>query len=143
MKKNEQKWTQIGNYLVGYEKNSLGRAICVRAVSGQWSIRWGDDTMVYAVLNRLLEDRNCHSYVEALLTLYFTATNYPHDFAALAEGHGTPFLNGFTDLINKQTELELSFRKEPSPEQDEAALKEVGEMQEIQDELEKLDEDGN
>lgn len=136
---NKQKWLQISNYLIGKEKNSYGEVLCVRAVSGQWSIRWSEDTMVYAVLTRCMADKKCWSYVEALLTLFFAATNYAHDFAALAEGHGTPFMNGFTELINKQSELELSFKKESTPEEEEQALHEVGEMQEIQDELDKLD----
>lgn len=143
MNQNSQKWLQISNYLLGKEKNSLGEVLCVRAVSGQWSIRWGEDTMVYAVITRCMADRNCWPYIEALLTLFFAATNYAHDFAALAEGHGTPFMNGFTDLINKQTELELSFRKEPTKEEDDEALNEVVEMQDIQDELEKLDEEND
>lgn len=142
-KNNENKWMQVGNFLLGKEKNSLGEVLCVRSVSGQWSIRWSEDTMVYAVLIRCMSDKNCWPYIEALLTLFFAATNYAHDFAALAEGQGTPFMNGFTELINKQTELELSFKKEATPEEDEAALKEVVEMQDIKDELEKLDVDGD
>lgn len=139
-KTNNEKWQQIGNYLLAKEKNSLGEVLCVRAVSGQWSIRWSDDTYVYAVLMRLMHDEKCHPYIEALLTLFFAATNYPHDFAALAETKQTPFINGFTKLLNEQTELELSFKRDATAEEDEAALKEVGEMHDIQEELEKLDE---
>ena len=139
-KTSNDKWLQIGNYVLAKEKNSLGTALCVRAVSGQWSIRWSEDTYVYAVLTRLMHDEKCIRYVEALLTLFFAATNYPHDFAALAETQQTPFINGFTRLVNEQTELELSFKRPATSEEDEAALSEVAEMHDIQEELEKLEE---
>ena len=132
---------QISNFLLCHESNSIGRVLCVRAVSGQWSIRWSEDTYVYAVLTRLMEDEKCHNYVEALLTLFFAATNYPHDFASVANNNGTPFMNGFTKLMNEQTDYEVSLQEKPTKEEDEAALKEVGEMQEIMDELEKLDDE--
>ena len=113
----------------------------MRAISGQWSIRWSDDTYIYAVLTRLMEDEKCHAYIDALLTLFFTATNYPHDFASVANGDGTPFINGFTKLMNEQTQYEVSLKEKATEEQDEAALKEVGEMTEIEEELEKLDKE--
>ena len=133
------KWTQIGNFLLCHEKNSFGEVLCVKAVSGQWSIRWSDDTMLYAVLSRLMDDKKCHSYVEALLCLFFAATNYAHDFMALAETQQTPFIDGFSKLMNEQTEREVALKGEASQEEDDAALKEVGELQEIMDELERLD----
>lgn len=139
-KKNENKWMQIGNYLLGHEKNSLGLVLCVRAISGQWSIRWSEDTMVYAVVTRLMADKNCHKYVEALLTIYFSATMYPHDFVAFAETQKTPFIDGFCKLMNEQTALEVSLSEPGTVEQDEQALKDIGQLQEIQEELEKLDE---
>lgn len=135
------KWIQISNFLLGYEKNSLGQVLCVRAVSGQWSIRWGEDTYVYAVLTRLMGDEKCHKYIEALLSLFFAATNYAHDFASVANQNGTPFMNGFTKLMNEQTEYEVSLHDKATEEQNDEALKEVGEMQEIMDELEKLDDE--
>lgn len=138
-KKNQEKttkWIQISNFLLGHESNSLGRVLCVRALSGQWSIRWSEDTYVYAVLTRLMADDKCHKYIEALLTLFFAATNYPHDFASVANGNGTPFMNGFTKLINDQTDYEVSLQEKPTEEQDEEALKEVVEMEDIKDKLE-------
>lgn len=139
---NNEKWLQIGNFLLGHEKNSNGQVLCVRAVSGQWSIRWGEDTYVYAVVTRLMGDKNCHSYIEALLTLYFSATMYAHDFVALCEKHETPFINGFCELMNRQTEYEVSLKEAASAEDDEKALAEVVRMQQTVDELERLDENG-
>lgn len=143
-KKNERasvKWADIGNFRLCHESNSLGRVLCVRSVSGQWSIRWSEDTYVYAVLTRLMGDEKCHQYINALLTLYYTATNYPHDLAALAELQKTPFIDGFARLLNEQTDLEVGFHEKVSKEDDDKILQEVGEMQEIQEELERLEEE--
>lgn len=132
---------RISSFLLGREKNSLGQVLCVRAISGQWSIRWSEDTYIYAVLTRLMEDEKCHKYIEALLTLFFAATNYPHDFASVANNNGTPFMDGFSKLMNEQTDYEVSLQEKATSEQDEAALNEVVEMTEIEEELEKLDKE--
>ena len=96
---------------------------------------------MFAVLTSQIQDEKCHAYVEALLTLFYAATNYPHDLVAIIEKNDTPFINGFCKLIQEQTDFEVGIKKDATPEEDEAALKEVAEMQEIQDELEKLEEE--
>lgn len=145
-KKNErasQKWMCYGNFQLCRESNSLGESLCVSDVAGQWRIRWREDTYIYAVLTRLMEDEKCSGYVQALLTLFYAATNYPHDFAAVAETHEIPFIDGFCKLMKEQTERELAFHGEATEEQDEAVLKEVGEMQDIMDELEQIEKAGD
>ena len=143
-KKSENKWIQVGNYLLALEKNSLGAVLCVKNLSGNWSIRWGEDSYLFAVLTSQIQDEKCHAYVDALLTVFYTATNYPHDLVAIIEKNDTPFINGFCKLIQEQTDFEVSIKKNDTQEEDDAALKEVVQMQEIQDELEKLDkEDGD
>lgn len=140
-KKNEQKWTQIGNYLVGIEENSLGTFMCAKSVSGVWSIRWRDDSYVYSVILSMLGEEKCHSYIESLLTLYFAATNYPHDLVSIIENQETPVMNGFAKLVHDQTAFESSLVQSPTEQADEDALNEVVEMEEIQDELARLDEE--
>ena len=143
-KKSENKWIQVGNYLLALEKNSLGAVLCVKNLAGNWSIRWGQDSYLFAVLTSQIQDEKCHAYVDALLTVFYTATNYPHDLVAIIEKNDTPFINGFSKLIQEQTDFEVSIKKNATQEEDDAALKEVVQMQEIQDELEKLDkEDGD
>lgn len=140
-KKKEAKWMQVGNYLLGVEENSLGKALCAKSVSGNWSLRWREDNLMFAVVLNMLGDEKCHSYVESLLTLCYAATNYPHDLVSIVERQGTPVMNGFAKLVKEQAEFEASVAKQPTEEQDAEALKEVAEMQEVQDELERLDEE--
>lgn len=140
-KKKEAKWMQVGNYLLGVEENSLGKALCAKSVSGNWSIRWREDNFMFAVVLNMLGDEKCHSYVESLLTLCYAATNYPHDLVSIIERQETPVMNGFAKLVKEQAEFEASVAKQPTEEQDAEALKEVAEMQEVQDELERLDKE--
>lgn len=140
-KKKEAKWMQVGNYLLGVEENSLGKALCAKSVSGNWSLRWREDNLMFAVVLNMLGDEKCHSYVESLLTLCYAATNYPHDLVSIVEKQETPVMNGFAKLVKEQAEFEASVAKRPTEEQDAEALKEVVEMQEVQDELERLDEE--
>lgn len=140
-KKKEAKWMQVGNYLLGVEENSLGKALCAKSVSGNWSLRWREDNLMFAVVLNMLGDEKCHSYVESLLTLCYAATNYPHDLVSIIERQETPVMNGFAKLVKEQAEFEASVAKQPTKEQDAEALKEVVEMQEVQDELERMDEE--
>ena len=140
-KKNENKWTQVGNFLLGVEKSSVGNRFVARTVSGDWRIAWLEGTMMYAVMLSFISDEKCHKYLDALLVLQYAATNYPHDLVAIAETQKTPFMDGFTKLIREQTDYEVSVKGNGTDEENEAALHDIGEMQEIQDELEKLDEE--
>lgn len=140
-KKKEAKWMQVGNYLLGVEENSLGKALCAKSVSGNWSLRWREDNLMFAVVLNMLGDEKCHSYVESLLTLCYAATNYPHDLVSIVERQETPVMNGFAKLVKEQAEFEASVAQQPTEEQDAEALKEVAEMQEVQDELERLDKE--
>lgn len=143
MKKKKDRWMQIGNFLLGVEKNALGNRFVVRSVSGDWRLMWEEGTMMHAVLLNFLRDEKTYEYLQALLTLFYAATNYPHDLVALVEKHEMPFINGVTKLLKEQTDFEVSIKKAATQEEDDEALKEVAEMQEIQDQLEALtEEDG-
>lgn len=137
MSKKSNKWVQISNFLLGIENAASGNRLVVKSVSGDWRLMWEEGTMMYAVLLNFIRDEKTHDYVHALLTLFFAATNYPHDMVALVETQKTPFINGFTKLLNEQTDFEVSVSKKNTPEEDDAALKEVGEMEEIKEMLNK------
>lgn len=143
MPSKKNKWKQIGNYLVGEEKSTGGDRMVVRSVSGDWRLMWSSGTLMYIMLKSFMEDENTHKYLDALITLYYAATNYPHDLAAITEKKSTSFMDGFARIVEEQTKFELSLRKEASKEEDEKALEEVVEMQEISDELDRIEkEDG-
>lgn len=135
------KWTQIGNYLIGEEKSASGERMVIRSVSGDWRVMWETGTLMYIMIKRFVEDESTHKYIDALATLFYAATNYPHDLVAITEKQSTPFMDGFARLVNEQTDFEVSVKRKPTDEEDEKALSEVVEMQEIQDELEKLEKE--
>lgn len=138
-KKNDDKWLQIGNYLIGVEKNSNGTRMCARTVGGDWSVRWGEGTLMFSVLLRLGDDDTCHPYLHALLTLQYVATNYPHDMVSIIERGDLPVINGFCKLMEEQTAFEVSVKEKTTDKEDAEALREVGEMHDIMAELERLD----
>lgn len=139
-KKNEDKWLQVGNFLLGVEKNRNGLWFVVKSVSGEWQLRYGDGSLMFAQMTSLAADAGCHRYLEFLLTFQYAATCYPHDLVSIVERQSIPLMNGFAKLLREQTDFEVSVSQKHSEQEDAAALKEVVEMQEIQDELEALDE---
>lgn len=135
-KKKENKWLQIGNYLLGIEKTQLGSRVVARSKFGDWRLMWSEGSMMYALMVNYMKDEKTYEYLHALLTLQYAATNYPHDMVALIEKQETPVINGFTKLLQEQTDFEVSVKGKATPEEDEEALKEVGDMEEIKEKLE-------
>ena len=144
-KKNEDKWLQLGNFLLGVDKNAHGSYVVLKSVSQNWSVRWRDDTMMFAmmlnIMKRAAEDDNVKEYLHSLITMMFITTTYLHDLVALSTKQEMPFCEGIAKLLKEQNDYEQSLEKKPTDEEDEAALKEVAEMREVEEELEKLDEE--
>lgn len=144
MKKKEDKWTRVGSYLFGLEKAGGVNRLVLKSVSGDWRVMWDESNMMFASLGSLVSDERCHKYVEALATLFYAATNYVHDATAIIEKQETPLINGFAALIKEQADFEASLVREPSKEKDDEVLQDVVDMENIKEEIEKLDEeDGN
>lgn len=146
-KKNENKWLQVGNFLLGIEKSATGRCLVCKAVANNWQIRWREDTMMFAMMMNLIkegaENENVREYIHSLITVFFTVTTYPHDLVSLSKRQTMPFMEGVVKLVHDQNEYEQSVSGEaaPTPEQEEAALREVAETEEVKEELEKLDKE--
>ena len=144
-KKEENKWLQVGNYLLGVDKNAHGSYVVVKSVAQNWSIRWREDTTMFAmmlnVMNMAAENENVKEYLHSLITMMFITTSYMHDLVALSTKQQMPFCEGIAKLLKEQTDYEESLAKEkkPTKKEDEAALKEIVEMREVEEELEKLD----
>ena len=136
---------QIGNFLLGIDKNAHGAYVVLKSVAQNWSIRWREDTMMFAMMTntmtRAMEDDNVKEYLHSLITMMFITTTYLHDLVALATKQQMPFCEGIAKLLKDQTDYEESLDKKPTDEEDEKALEEVGRMQQIQEELEKLEEE--
>ena len=146
-KKNEDKWLQVGNFLLGVEKNAHGQYVVLKTVVSNWKVTWSDTTMMFAmmlnIMKRAAEDENVKEYLHSLITVMFITTTYLHDLVALSTKQQMPFCEGIAKLLKEQNDYEASLEKKPTDEEDKNALEEVGQMQEISEELEKLDEEGN
>ena len=146
-KKNENKWLQVGNFLLGIEKSATGRCLVCKAVANNWQIRWREDTMMFAIMMNLIkegvENGNVREYIHSLITVFFTVTTYTHDLVSLSKRQTMPFMEGVVKLVHDQNEYEQSVSGEaaPTPEQEEAALNDVAETEEVKEELEKLDKE--
>lgn len=146
-KKTEKKWLQVGNFLLGIEKSATGRCLVCKAVANNWQVRWREDTMMFAMMMNLIkegtENENVREYIHSLVTVFFSVTTYPHDLVSLSKRQTMPFMEGVVRLVHEQNEYEQSVSGEaaPTPEQEEVALREVAEMEEVKEELEKLDKE--
>lgn len=144
-KKDENKWLQVGNYLLGVDTNAHGSYVVLKSVAQNWSVRWREDTMMFAtmlnIMKQAAENENVKEYLHSLITVMFIATTYMHDLVALSTKQQMPFCEGVAKLLKEQNDYEESLAKDkkPTKKEDEAALKEVAEMREVEEELEKLD----
>ena len=141
-KKND-KWMQVGNFQLGIEKSRAFSFVVCRSVAKNWSVRWREDTIMFAMMTNIMtraDDENVKEYLHSLITVMFISTGYLHDLVALATKQEMPFCEGVAKLLKEQNDYEESLKEPSSDEEDEKALKEVVGMQEIQDELEKLEE---
>jgi len=138
---------QVGNFLLGVEKNAHGQYVVLKTVVSNWKITWSDTTMMFAmmlnIMKRAAEDENVKEYLHSLITVMFISTTYLHDLVALSTKQEMPFCEGIAKLLKEQNDYEASLEKKPTEEEDRKALEEVGQMQEISDELEKLEEEDN
>lgn len=144
-KKNEGKWLQVGNFLLGIDRNAHGAYVVLKSVAQNWSIRWRDDTMMFAmmtnVMTRAADDENVKEYLHSLITVMFVSTTYLHDLVALSTKQQMPFCEGVARLLKEQTDYESSLERKPTEHEDEEALKEVGDMQQVKEELERIEEE--
>lgn len=145
-KKNDDKWLQMGNFLLGVEKNAHGQYVVLKSVVGNWKITWRDDTLMFAmmlnIMKRAVDDVNVREYLHSLVTVMFITTTYMHDLVALSTKQQMPFCEGIARLLKEQNDYEASLEKKPTEEEDAKALEETVQMRDIEEELEKLDEDG-
>ena len=144
-KKKEDKWMQIGNFLLGVDKNAHGSYVVLKSVIQNWSVRWREDTMMFAtmlnIMKQAAENENVKEYLHSLITLMFAATTYMHDLVAVSTKQEMPLCEGFAKLMKEQNDYELSLLDKPTDEQNEASLNEEAEMREVEEELEKLDKE--
>ena len=96
--------------------------------------------MMLQIMKRAAEDDNVREYLHSIVTMMFITTTYLHDLTALSTKQEMPFCEGIAKLLKEQNDYEASLEKKPTEEEDEKALAEVVQMREVEEELEKLDE---
>ena len=142
-KKEENKWLQIGNFLMGVEKKASCRYVVLKSVSDGWRVYWSEETLMFAMMLNLMskatEDNNVKEYLHSIISMFFISTTYTHDLIALATKQQMPFCEGVAKLLKEQTDYEASLEKKPTKKEEKKALEEVGEMAAIEEELEKMD----
>lgn len=145
-KKNDDKWLQVGSFLLGVDRNAHGQYVILKSVADNWRVIWRDDTLMFAmmlnIMKRAAEDDNVREYLHSLITVMFITTTYLHDLVALSTKQEMPFCEGIARLLKEQNDYEASLEKKPTEEEDAKALEETVQMRDIEEELEKLDEDG-
>lgn len=143
--KRQDKWLQVGNFLLGVDSNAHGRYLVCKSVARNWSVRWGSDTTMFAMMLSLMtqavDNDSIKEYLHSLVSVMFLTSSYTHDLVALATKKEMPFMEGVANLLKEQTDYEASLKEKPTQAQEDEALKEVCEMQEISNELEKLNEE--
>ena len=140
-KKNENKWRQVGNYLLGIEKNATGSFLVCKTVAGNWSVRWRDDTIMFGLMLSIVRNEAAEEYLHALITLMFTASSYPHDLVALMNKTELPVIQGFTKLIAEQNDYEASLKPQPTEEENQESLKEMKMIAEMEKQLSEMSEE--
>ena len=102
-KRDDNKWMQVGNFLLGVEKNAHGKYVVLKSVADNWKVTWRDDTLMFAmmlnVMKRAVDDVNVREYLHSLITVMFITTTYTHDLLALATKQQMPFCEGVAKLL--------------------------------------------
>jgi hypothetical protein len=146
-KKDEKKWLQVGNFLLGVDTNAHGSYVVLKSVAQNWSVRWREDTLMFGmmmnVMTQAAENDGAREYLHSLAAIMFAATTYLHDLVAASTMKTMPFCEGVAKLLKEQQEYEERVVQKPEPtEADEAAaLQEVGEMTDIQETLEPVSDE--
>ena len=141
-KKDEKKWLQVGNFLLGVDTNAHGSYVVLKSVAQNWSVRWREDTLMFSmmmnVMRQAAENDGVREYLHSLAAIMFATTTYLHDLVAASTLKTMPFCEGVAKLLKEQQEFEESIAGKPqeaSGAEEAAALREVGEMEAIQERI--------
>lgn len=147
-KQEREKWLQVGNFLLGVEKNKTGQYFVCKSVAKDWCVKWRDDTMMFPLMVSLMSNEGSREYLHALLTLQYRATTYPHDMVSIVKDHNAPFMDGFATLLQSQADYENGIKNAEQGEEgrekaDEAALKDLQELSVIEEAVKQELSEGN
>ena len=102
------------------------------ALSGQWSVRWGEGCLIYGVVMKMIIENDVEN-LQALLFLIFATTSYVHS---------TDFYLGLNKIIMDELN-KIPTGDKPTQKEEGDALRDVQEIMEIQELSESLEkEDG-
>ncbi len=123
-KKEKNVVARVGNFVIVKESGNGMDWVSVKAVSGNWTVRYRGDSMMYGSLLMMAKDEALRPYLENWVTsLYVMAQSVPD-------------LEFYGDFLKAYQALQE--RRENAPateEEDKAALEEVRVMEEMKEEL--------
>lgn len=73
-KSNKPKGTQIGNFLVSFDKGEFN-AIKITAVAGHWNIRFREDNPLYGFISTELKSTEGKKILNMLFAMYYATCN--------------------------------------------------------------------
>jgi len=139
-KKKEEKWLQVGGFELGIERKQGERTLVCRSLSKEWSLRYGESSMMYALMMNLIkegtENENIREYIHSLLTTFFVVTNHTHDLVRLGKEGAMPFMEGVAQLVMQEGAYEAEAYKASPEDDEEKVLKETVEQDELRQAIE-------
>lgn len=131
MSKKAKMRVRVGNFILTQEERAKGYVIVCSALSGQWRVVWGDRCMMYGIVLDMMREGNAET-LHGLLFILFAASSHIHSTDFYVK------LNGL--IVEELSRLEEA--READADADEKALKQVGDIVEMENELERLEEEG-
>lgn len=128
-KKEKNVIARVGNFVIVKESGNGMDWVSVKAVSGNWTVRYREDSRMYGMLVMMSKNKALRPYLENWVTsLYLMAQS-------------TPDLKFYEEFLHAYEGLqERSKLPDATEEEDKAALEEVRTMEEMKEEADGTEE---
>lgn len=124
-KKNEEVVARAGNFLVVRQTGNEHDWVCVKAVSGFWSVRYRDDNPMFAYV-AVMCSKKLAPYLEAWIKMCYVMSNSAPD---------VPFMTDFFNAWDAYCKRRQADSPKHTEEEDAKTLEEIKAMTEIKEEL--------
>lgn len=117
---------QIGNFIVTRDTGGDHDWISIKAVSGFWSLRYRDDNPNFGKILEMARHPEYHDLLRHVINMNFALSN------TIPDGE---FAKDFYAALNNYVARTIARAETPTEEMEEAALKEMETLHELQAEL--------
>lgn len=122
---------QFGNFTVTRDNGNEHDWICVKAISGFWTMRFRDDNEMFERIRLLANNKDFGEYMETWIKVNFLMANCTPD---------AEFMKDFFEAYTKMNERLLSRRKQISEEEDKAILEQEKAAYELKEQAKQQNE---